>query len=230
MRHCNAFVYALFPRDPNPERLHHKQVAVNDYYFGDDAPDAPSGKLGNIQQVMHPQLGGILRAPARILGALGALGRTGERALTAAVAPAARRMTGLQVIAEDQPQFRNRLAVERGEVDRLGLPRGRIEHEYSERDLAARAALVRRARAILSAVGGGIVAHVHLVDTFSHAVGTVRMGSDPRTSALDERCAFRGVEQLYVTDGSFMPTSAALNPSLTIAANALRVGAHLARS
>jgi choline dehydrogenase-like flavoprotein len=230
MRHCNAFVYALFQRDPNPERLHHKHIAVNDFYFGDDAPDAPQGKLGNIQQVMHPQLGGILRVPARTLSALGSFGRTVERGLTAAVAPAARRMTGLQVIAEDQPRFRNRVAVDRGQADRLGLPRARIEHEYSERDLAARAALVRRAREILAAVGGGLVAHVHLVETFSHAVGTVRMGVDPRTSALDEHCAFRGVERLYVTDGSFMPTSAALNPSLTIAANALRVGAHLARS
>jgi choline dehydrogenase-like flavoprotein len=66
------------------------------------------------------------------------------------------------------------------------------------------------------------------VSTFSHAVGTVRMGTDPSTSALDPSCNFRGVENLYVVDGSFMPTSAAVNPSLTIAANALRVGTHLA--
>jgi choline dehydrogenase-like flavoprotein len=69
--------------------------------------------------------------------------------------------------------------------------------------------------------------YVHHIRTFSHAVGTVRMGTDPATSALDENCQFRGVDNLYVVDGSFMPTSAALNPSLTIAANALRVGAGL---
>jgi choline dehydrogenase-like flavoprotein len=56
------------------------------------------------------------------------------------------------------------------------------------------------------------------------------MGIDPATSALDEHCRFRGVENLYVVDGSVMPTSAGLNPSLTIAANALRVGDHLARN
>jgi choline dehydrogenase-like flavoprotein len=50
------------------------------------------------------------------------------------------------------------------------------------------------------------------------------MGEDPRTSALDEHCRFRGVEGLFVVDGSFMPTSGGVNPSLTIAANALRVG------
>src|SRR5690606_4994326 len=55
MRHCNAFVYAFFPRAPNPEAIHHKQVAIHDFYFGDRSEDAPPGKLGNLQQVMHPQ-------------------------------------------------------------------------------------------------------------------------------------------------------------------------------
>ena len=66
------------------------------------------------------------------------------------------------------------------------------------------------------------------VTTFSHAVGTVRMGSDPDAAPLDDGCRFRGLENLYVIDGSFMPTSGGVNPSLTIAANALRVGALLA--
>jgi choline dehydrogenase-like flavoprotein len=69
---------------------------------------------------------------------------------------------------------------------------------------------------------------VHPIDTFSHAVGTVRAGVDPSRSALDEYCAFRGVENLWVVDGSFMPRSGGVNPSLTIAANALRIGSHLA--
>ena len=67
----------------------------------------------------------------------------------------------------------------------------------------------------------------HRIGTFSHAVGTVRMGSDPRTSALDADCRFRGLENLYVVDGSVMPTSAGVNPSLTIAANALRAAHRL---
>ena len=54
--------------------------------------------------------------------------------------------------------------------------------------------------------------------------------SDPAESALDEDCRYRGVDNLYVVDGSFMPTSAGVNPSLTIAANALRVGERLAKS
>ena len=229
MRHCNAFVYALFPRNPNREGLHHKQIAINDFYFGDDAPGAPPGKLGNIQQVMHPQPGGILRKPARVLIRRGRGGRAIVRTLAAAVTPLSRRMSGLQVIAEDVPQKRNGVRIDRRRRDRFGLPRARIRHRYAERDLAAREALVRRARWLLSAVPGAYPVHVHRVETFSHAVGTVRMGNDPRTSALDRWCAFRGIENLYVTDGSFMPTSAGVNPSLTIAANALRVGEYIAR-
>ena len=229
MRHCNAFVYGFFPRAPNPAGLHHKQIAIHDFYFGDDDPAAPHGKLGNLQQVMHPQPGGILRVPARRLARMGSVGRWIERGLAAAVQPAAGRMTGLQVIAEDQPVRTNRLEIDGAAADRFGLPATRVTHEYTARDLAARAALVRRARQIIRAAGAPFIAHVHEVRTFSHAVGTVRAGVDPRTSALDEFCRFRGVENLHVVDGSFMPTAAAVNPSLTIAANALRVGAHLAR-
>jgi len=70
-------------------------------------------------------------------------------------------------------------------------------------------------------------AHYHFPATERAADYLVRMGEDPGTSALDRYCRFRGVENLYVVDGSFMPTSAGLNPSLTIAATALRVGEHV---
>ena len=64
--------------------------------------------------------------------------------------------------------------------------------------------------------------------TFSHGVGTVRMGRDPYTSALDADCRFRGLDNLTVVDASVMPTSAAVNPSLTISAVALRAAERLA--
>jgi choline dehydrogenase-like flavoprotein len=65
------------------------------------------------------------------------------------------------------------------------------------------------------------------VATFSHGVGTVRMGKDPNTSALDADCRFRGLDNLTVVDAGAMPTSAAVNPSLTISALALRAAGHL---
>jgi len=61
----------------------------------------------------------------------------------------------------------------------------------------------------------------------AHQNGTIRFGADPKTSALDTNCNAHDVDNLYVVDGSFFPSSAAVNPALTIMANALRVGDHL---
>jgi len=62
----------------------------------------------------------------------------------------------------------------------------------------------------------------HLVN-YAHACGTVRFGDDPRNSVLNRDCRAHDVRNLYCVDASFMPTSNGVNPSLTIAANALRV-------
>jgi choline dehydrogenase-like flavoprotein len=61
----------------------------------------------------------------------------------------------------------------------------------------------------------------------AHQNGTIRFGRDPRTSALDVHCRSHEVHNLYVVDGSFFPSSGAVNPALTIMANAMRVGDHL---
>jgi choline dehydrogenase-like flavoprotein len=61
----------------------------------------------------------------------------------------------------------------------------------------------------------------------AHQNGTIRFGDDPKTSALDKNCKAHEVDNLYVIDGSFFCSSAAVNPALTIMANALRVGDHL---
>jgi choline dehydrogenase-like flavoprotein len=63
----------------------------------------------------------------------------------------------------------------------------------------------------------------------AHQNGTVRFGDDPATSALNVDCRAHEVDNLYVVDASFFPSSAAVNPALTVIANALRVGDHLAR-
>ncbi|MEX2584118.1 MAG: GMC family oxidoreductase [Gemmatimonadota bacterium] len=214
MRHCNAMTYGYFRDPPNAGDKHHKQVAIHDFYFGD--PREPGlGKLGNIQQVMAP--------PASLIRAM----------LPKAVAgPAARlveNLTGLLVIAEDQPLAGNRIELDRAVTDRFGLPAARIRHRYSERDVEARRALLRRAREILKRAGS-LFSLTWNVNTFSHAVGTVRMGDDPCGAALDRNCRFRGIDNLWITDGSAFPTSGGVNPSLTIAANALRVGTTLAAS
>ena len=139
-----------------------------------------------------------------------------------------RRISGLIVIAEDKPNAENRIALATGAANRFGMPSATITHRYDARDLAARDALVGAARRILREAGAAPVMFPYNIMTFSHAVGTVRLGADPARSPLDERGAFRGLDNLFVTDGSALPRSGGVNPSLTIAANALRTGTHIA--
>jgi choline dehydrogenase-like flavoprotein len=214
-RHCNAIAFGFFRKDPNPEDEFHKQIGIHDFYFGHPTIATPEGKLGSMQQLQTPPVGLVEAQVPWPLGKLLALGVP--------------HLTGLLVMAEDQPQFKNGVEVDFGKTDRFGLPELLVSHEYSERDLAARGALVQKAKQILKEAGA-LFCYVHNIYTFSHAVGTVRMGSDPEESALDEFCQFRGIENLYVVDGSFFPTSGGLNPSLTISANALRVGEHIVQN
>ena len=62
----------------------------------------------------------------------------------------------------------------------------------------------------------------------AHQAGTARFGTDPAASVLDVHCKAHDLDNLYVVDGSFMPSIGAVNPTLTIIANALRVGDHIA--
>ena len=208
MRHVNCIIFGIFPGVADKEGRFHKQLAMLDYYNGHPTSKI-KGKLGSLQQVPTPPMGLVQN---EIPGPLGKLLSQGVRLLT-----------GLLAIAEDQPQLTNGMTIDPNQKDQYGLPQPVISHEYSERDKAAIKELIGPAKKIM--YKSGAVAHyVHHIRTFSHAVGTVRMGVDPATSALDKNCQFRGLDNLFVLDGSFMPTSAAVNPSLTIAANALRVG------
>ena len=211
MRHRNAIVFGLFPSRTNRAAEFHKQVGIHDFYFG--APGGPRGKLGAIQQITAPGAGfvkSVLRAPWGQL-----------------VAPGMPYGLGMLTIAEDQPQATNGVAVDASRPDRFGLPRLVVTHRYTPRDVAAGRTLLREAVRILRRAGA-LVHASYEIRTFSHAVGTLRMGSDPRTSVLDEHGRYRGIENLWVADGSAFPTAGGVNPSLTIAACALRVGAHLA--
>lgn len=211
-RHCSAIIYGVFPRLPDEARVFHKQVGFHDFYHGGDG--GPAGHTGVIQQVQSPPEGLIReRLPFEVNGFL-------PRLLS--------RVTGLLVLAEDQPVRENGVTIDRASPDRFGVPQLVIRHLHTERDQASRRALLRHARAILREAGA-LAFYTHEIKTFSHAGGTVRMGRDPRTSPLDEWGAFRGVESLSVVDASALPVAGGVNPSLTIAANALRVGEHLAR-
>jgi choline dehydrogenase-like flavoprotein len=210
MRHDNAMIFGFYAERPDRERRFHKQVALHDWYFGSGGDDGDDGltKLGGVQQMMTPPVELVRAHLPRPLRALAAF---------------TEHLTGLLCIAEDQPRRANGCAVDWDVRDAYGLPQLVIDHTYSTRDRAASNALVRRARRVLDHTGA-LAAYTHRVKTFSHAVGTLRMGTDPATSPLDAACRFRNVANLWVTDGAALPMSAGVNPSLTIAANALRAG------
>ncbi len=209
MRHLNAIIFGIYPGTADKEQRFHKQLAILDYYFGHPSFKSKLTKIGSLQQMPTPNPGIVENEIKGILGKT--LGK------------AVKLLTGLLAIAEDQPQYSNRLWIDGSTKDKYGLPQPVIHHQYSKRDKEAMGLLINPAKKIIR--GTGALAHyVHHIRTFSHAVGTVRMGENPETSVLDRNCHFRGLDNLWVVDGSFMPTSAAVNPSLTIAANALRVG------
>jgi choline dehydrogenase-like flavoprotein len=214
MRHCNGIAIGMLPRRTNPEQRFHKQVAITDYYHGPpgtgpgDWPDP----WGSIQALGVPPAEYVVAQAPFPIGRLGA-----------ATAPF--QLYAL-CIAHDEPNAENRVELHRRRADPFGLPLIHLVHHYSARDLRARAALYRAAGRILRAAGAWIRLRRDIV-TFSHALGSCRFGADPARAVLDPWCRFFGVDNLFVVDGSFVPTSGAVNPSLTIGANALRVGRHL---
>jgi choline dehydrogenase-like flavoprotein len=137
--------------------------------------------------------------------------------------------SGLLVIAEDQPRAGNGVTIDWSVTDRFGMPKLSVRHAYTARDERVARRLIIVAKRVLREAGARFTL-VHPIETWSHALGTVRMGRDERTSPVDEHGRYRGLENLYVVDGSALPRSASLNPSLTISANALRVAAFITRS
>lgn len=212
MRHVNSIIFGIFPGTADKQNRFHKEVCILDYYFGHQSINYPKHKLGSLQQISTPPAGLVEHEAPWPFGKL--------------AGKLVKPLSGLLAIAEDQPQFSNYIKIDKTKKGKYGLPVAEISHDYSKRDLDAVAALANKAKKIMYK-SGAILHYIHNIRTFSHSAGTVRMGVDPQTSALDAYCNFRGIDNLNVVDASFMPTSAALNPSLTISANALRVGEHL---
>jgi choline dehydrogenase-like flavoprotein len=214
MRHCSGIVIGIFPFKTNPERQFHKQFAITDFYFGHET-GGPEGPWGMIQALQTPPPE-FVRETAPYPQPIGTIG-----------AKTLPYHAYLLCIAEDLPNIDNRVEVDHRHVDPFGSPIAQVYHKYSSRDLMARQALYREAARILRKAKSLIRVRLP-IHTYSHALGTARFGTDPEQAVLDPWCRFFGISNLYVVDGSFMPSSAGVNPSLTIAANGLRVGQHLA--
>ena len=122
-------------------------------------------------------------------------------------------------MTEDLPRHDNRVTVDAA---------GRIHLAYQPTNVAAHLRLVSEVRKMLRKLGLWFqYVHPHNARNTTHQCGTACFGTDPRDSVLDPYCRSHDVENLFVVDASFFPSSAAVNPGLTIAAQALRVADHI---
>ena len=131
------------------------------------------------------------------------------------------RATDWLAMTEDLPDPDNRVRL---------APDGRIVLDVRQNNQRAHAMLVDKLREILAGLGywsPKVFAHMAGTKNTTHQCGTLVFGTDPRTSVLDPFCRAHDVENLFVVDASFFPSSAAVNPGLTIAAQALRVADHI---
>ena len=209
MRHCNVIVSCVFPFRTNPKKTFHKQTCLTDFY--EKQRDETGLAVGVIQDIYTPDPV-VMKAHAPAWGKW-VIGVTHSY------------MQNLLCVAEDEPREENR--VEIGEArDAFGLAVARVTHDYTQADWDRSNILAQGAKAILQEAGGRFP-YRYVIDSFSHAVGSVRAGTDEDNSATDAFGRLHRMDNLYVADGSFFPTSGGVNPSLTIAANALRIGTHL---
>jgi choline dehydrogenase-like flavoprotein len=205
MAHLATMMQGFHPVRLN-DTVFQKTIAINDFYFGGPTSPYP---LGHIQS--QGRTHGIM---AKVVGDTIIPGIP----LWAYDAWVSRGMDWL-AMSEDLPRNENRVTI--------GTD-GRIRLHYEPNNLAAHAQLVVEMRRVLRRLGfWKIMAHSYKGKNTTHQCGTLCFGTDPRTSVLDPMCRTHDIENLFVVDASFFPSSAAVNPGLTIVAQALRVADHL---
>ncbi len=201
MAHLATMLQGFDPRRVN-DTVFQKTVAVNDFYFGGPGADYP---LGHIQS--QGRTHGVMAQTV--------VPWIPRWAYDAWVA----RGVDWLVMSEDLPHPDNRVTID---------PDGRIRLTYRPNNERAHGQLVRHWSRLLKEIGFWlVVTHSHKAKNTTHQCGTLCFGTDPRASVLDPFCRSHDVENLFVVDASFFPSSAAVNPALTIIAQALRVADHI---
>jgi choline dehydrogenase-like flavoprotein len=212
MRHNNATILAI-SRTPNPTKFQ-KTLGLNDFYFGAEDWDFP---LGHIQMV-----GKSDGVQIRGEGLPGFLQWFPEMPFD----KLAQHSLDFWLTSEDLPLPQNRIFYDGSRIN-LDLTPTNMEGHH-------------RLKQKLRDLCGKLDVHPHLFERSlylgkdipiggtAHQAGTLRFGTDPAQSVLDLNCRAHEIDNLYVTDASFFPSIGAVNPTLTIIANALRVGDHIA--
>ena len=216
MGHINSVLMAL-SKCPNPT-IFQKSLSVNDFYFGAPGWNYPMGHISFVGKLDGETLKG--GAPAITPG--WSLDLMAKHSLD------------FWLTSEDLPDPDNRVTVDAA---------GKIVLSYRPNNLEGHKRLTAKLKELMQqqtkcAIHGhdcheGLFSRNLFVGQriplagVAHQVGTVRFGHDPKSSALDANCKAHDLDNLYVVDGSFFVSSGAVNPALTIMANALRVGDHL---
>jgi choline dehydrogenase-like flavoprotein len=216
MGHTNSVLMAL-SKCPNPT-IFQKSLSVNDFYFGSKDWEYPMGHISFVGK-----LDGItLKAGAPPLTPGWTLEKMAQHSLD------------FWLTSEDLPDPNNRVTINKaGEIVLSYTP----NNEEGHKRLIAKLKELMQQQTKCKIHGHdcheGLFARNLFVGQqiplagVAHQNGTIRFGRDPKTSVLDVNCKAHDLDNLYVVDGSFFPSSSAVNPALTIMANALRVGDHL---
>ncbi len=216
MGHVNSVLMAI-SRCPNPT-IFQKSLSVNDYYFGSEDFPYPMGHISFVGKLDGEALkaGAPPLVPGFTLDLM------------------ARHSLDFWLTSEDLPHPENRVTIDReGNIVLAYRP----NNEEGHRRLVAKLQGIMKQQRACPIHGKechqGLFSRSLYVGQriplagVAHQNGTIRFGRDPKTSALDVNCKAHDVDNLYVVDASFFPSSGAVNPGLTIMANALRVGDHL---
>ena len=201
MLHNHSSVVAIADK-PNPTAFQ-KTLGFNDFYFGSPDHDYP---LGQIQMTGKSKWNRLaLFSPDSVPQP------TLEYMADHAV--------DWWLTSEDLPDLDNRITVN---------SEGKIKVDFTPNNLKTHDDFIDMWQSYLRKIGFFMfmIAKVPLSAVW-HQVGTCKFGSDPKTTVIDLNCRTHDVENLYVVDGSFFPSMGAMNPTLTIVANALRVSDHL---
>jgi len=188
----------------NPMRRNHsvyeKTIQFNDWYLTGGPNGEPLGNVQMLGRVTGPILAGESGLPLWLSGFI------------------ADRSIHIMAMSEDLPDPESRVM----------WRNGRVVLDWRKTNVAAHELLVKRLGTAMRRAGWPIVLSKGFPKSKpSHQCGTARMGKDPTTSVVDTNLKAHDLDNLYIADASVLPTSAAVNPSLTVAALSLRLGHHL---
>lgn len=201
MKHNHSALIAIAPE--TNQTAFQKTLGIHDYYFGGPFQDYPLGQIQLTGKANWQRLSTM--APTELspewLDYL------------------AQHSVDWWVTTEDLPRPENRVSVNAD---------GQIQVHFTPNNLKPHIELISLLEQHLKELGFYLFWHKRMgVEVFWHQVGTCRFGDDAKASVLDVNCRAHDVENLYVVDASFLPSMGAMNPTLTIIANALRVAGHL---